>query len=420
MRIAVTTSGLPPGLGIATAVNEVAAYLHSQAVEIIVFYSSNDEIKLNNTPYKMIEFKIPSDKRYELSVNRKLFENLMEYDPDLIIINDDIYTSNIIPCLSERPVVISVTHNYRQHFRFDSAKLVTTAALHNWQYLDWIVSISDAMKSGIVNDYNIDNRMIHTIYNGMDIDQITEDKLKAKHREQKPILFFAGGLNHTKGYRTFWKAFRELNRRKLSFTAKWSGSDLISNEFKQHLPQFSNISWLGRLPHEELLNQLEQAHFLIMPSYAEGCPMLLLEGMAKGVVPLVSDCPSAMREIVAEAKCGEIFPVGHHKVLTDQLESLLNNREQMEEYAIKAVQYFQEHLNIKKTCEELLRLGSAPRQTRNKRGLSFPPPNMHYWHRRPYIYHKFDPRGLPRRIRQSLGILPPKMIIDSNCKKGGN
>jgi glycosyltransferase involved in cell wall biosynthesis len=67
------------------------------------------------------------------------------------------------------------------------------------------------------------------------------------------------------------------------------------------------VTLLGRLPHEELEMRYRSADFFVQMSHREGSGYSVLEAMACGTTPLVTDIP-ATRAIVGDA--GSLTPVG--------------------------------------------------------------------------------------------------------------
>jgi colanic acid/amylovoran biosynthesis glycosyltransferase len=58
------------------------------------------------------------------------------------------------------------------------------------------------------------------------------------------------------------------------------------------------IQFEGHVSYERIPELLGNSDILLLPSAYEGLPLSLLEAMAHGVVPVVSDLPSGMREVV--------------------------------------------------------------------------------------------------------------------------
>jgi len=76
------------------------------------------------------------------------------------------------------------------------------------------------------------------------------------------------------------------------------------------------VTLLGRLPHDELEMRYRAADFFVQMSHREGSGYSLLEAMACGTTPLVTDIPAA-RSIVGDA--GSLTPVGDARAFGDAL-----------------------------------------------------------------------------------------------------
>jgi hypothetical protein len=76
------------------------------------------------------------------------------------------------------------------------------------------------------------------------------------------------------------------------------------------------VTLLGALPHDEMEMRYRAADFFIQTSHREGSGYSVLEAMACGVTPLVTDIP-AMRAIVGDA--GSLTPVGDASALAEAI-----------------------------------------------------------------------------------------------------
>jgi glycosyltransferase involved in cell wall biosynthesis len=65
-----------------------------------------------------------------------------------------------------------------------------------------------------------------------------------------------------------------------------------------------HVRWTGALEHRDALALYPDHDVVVMPSRREGFPVTLLEAMAAGVVPVVSDLPSGVREVVEPGTTG--------------------------------------------------------------------------------------------------------------------
>jgi len=73
------------------------------------------------------------------------------------------------------------------------------------------------------------------------------------------------------------------------------------------------VHLLGKLAHERVQSLLRAAHLFVSGSHAESCGYAVLEAMACGVTPVVTDIPS-FRALVGDV--GQLWPRGDAKALT--------------------------------------------------------------------------------------------------------
>jgi glycosyltransferase involved in cell wall biosynthesis len=55
------------------------------------------------------------------------------------------------------------------------------------------------------------------------------------------------------------------------------------------LPEY--VTWLGQIPQPALAELLRQTDIFVLPSYFEGLPLVLIEAMASGALPISTDLP---------------------------------------------------------------------------------------------------------------------------------
>ena len=98
------------------------------------------------------------------------------------------------------------------------------------------------------------------------------------------------------------------------------------------------VTLYGAVSHEAALNVLAQTQIFLMFSTFEGLPLTLLEAMARGAVPVVTDLDSGISEVVHDRVNGRVFPVGQPDVAAKIVEELSNNVKVFEALRLKAVE----------------------------------------------------------------------------------
>jgi glycosyltransferase involved in cell wall biosynthesis len=81
---------------------------------------------------------------------------------------------------------------------------------------------------------------------------------------------------------------------------------------------------LGARPHEELPDTLRRADVYVSAALSDGASASLLEALASGLVPVVTDIP-ANRGWLAPGESGLLFPPGDEAALAAALERALGD-----------------------------------------------------------------------------------------------
>jgi glycosyltransferase involved in cell wall biosynthesis len=79
----------------------------------------------------------------------------------------------------------------------------------------------------------------------------------------------------------------------------------------------------GAVGTEQLLGELRLARALVLPSFAEGLPMVIMEAMALGR-PVVSTYVAGIPELVVPGETGWLVPAGAVEPLADAIEAVLD------------------------------------------------------------------------------------------------
>ena len=136
-----------------------------------------------------------------------------------------------------------------------------------------------------------------------------------------PCLFWTGRLDANKDPMTMLSAFEQAALR-LPDARLWCcyGEAPLLSAVQRRVAASrvlaDRVVLLGTRPHDELEHRYRAADFFVQASHREGSGYSLLEAMACGVTPLVTDIPAA-RAIVDAA--GSLTPVGDPDALGDAI-----------------------------------------------------------------------------------------------------
>jgi glycosyltransferase involved in cell wall biosynthesis len=415
MRILIATSSLPPASGIGNYVYNLAKWIGSSGHEVLVCRSfCSQKGNVESFPYKVIDISVPFRPEDEYKAIFQLYNLILEFSPEAIINNDNIYLSNLLPYLFPEVVRLSVVHGYRRKsISWDAHRMIFHGALLNHEHIDYIIAISTPMKEGIMKKYGCPADQVKLVFNGVWSDSELETQEHSINNKLVKIIF-AGGKSRTKGADVMLSTARKMANTKVNgYQINWIGNLPVKGRYsKQRLETIPCVQAFGGLQHEQLQKILSPADILVMPSRAEGCPMLLLEAMSKGMLTVVSNCPSAMAEIVEAANCGFAVPVGSSKGLSWILLKLIKSNETRRFMSENAINFYKKNLTMDCCGKKIEELCKKPRPGRKKTKGEFPPLYFVPYHRRPYPTGSvLKPAAVIQRIRYIFGWLPKKMYI---------
>jgi glycosyltransferase involved in cell wall biosynthesis len=139
----------------------------------------------------------------------------------------------------------------------------------------------------------------------------------------------------------------------VKFIVKGSGPQAhhLRNLAKQ-LGVVSHVYFVGLVPHHELAQYLRAADIYVSTSRVDSTSVSLLEAMACGVPPVVTNIPGN-REWVRENVNGLLFPSGDAKALAEKIIQLSQNAELRRKFGEKCLQIIKERASWEKCVSKV-------------------------------------------------------------------
>lgn len=134
-----------------------------------------------------------------------------------------------------------------------------------------------------------------------------------------PALLHVGRLDPVKDPRTTILGFKALLHRLPGavLSMAWTGGPL-ERELRA-LAEGLPVRWMGRVPRAEMEALLGSADLLVQSSTREVCGYAVLEALAVGTAPVLSDIPP-FRRLTDQGRVGALFPVGDPQGLAAAVE----------------------------------------------------------------------------------------------------
>jgi glycosyltransferase involved in cell wall biosynthesis len=118
---------------------------------------------------------------------------------------------------------------------------------------------------------------------------------------------------------------KEEPKTKFIIAGDGSEKEKLENKVKQ-LNVSSSVQFLGRVPHQEMPSLLGQSDIYVSTSPHDGTSVSLLEALASGAFPVVTDIPSN-REWIADGDNGFLVPEENENYLAKKIvEAIRNHR----------------------------------------------------------------------------------------------
>lgn len=143
------------------------------------------------------------------------------------------------------------------------------------------------------------------------LDRITARSLSGMRGN--PVCLWVGRLNSNKDPCTVLRGFARAleDMPEATLTMAYGTSDLLPQVcawLEKHPAVAERVTLLGCVPHQELEPIYNSADMFLLGSHHEGSGYAVLEALACGVVPIVTDIPS-FRLLTDEGRIGGLWPV---------------------------------------------------------------------------------------------------------------
>ncbi len=148
---------------------------------------------------------------------------------------------------------------------------------------------------------------IRLIPNGIDVDAV---RRQAPRSRPRPYVLFAGRLEPVKNVSVLLAAFASVADRIPGVDLLLAGDGAEDRRLRAEADRLgcaARVHFLGAVPREEVWAFMRGAELLVLPSLAEGNPIVVLEAFAAGRMVIGSDV-KGIRGLVVEGERGALFP----------------------------------------------------------------------------------------------------------------
>jgi glycosyltransferase involved in cell wall biosynthesis len=161
-------------------------------------------------------------------------------------------------------------------------------------------------------------------------------------------LIFAGRLEHgQKGVLELPEIDRCLRER--SVDVRWTivGDGPHSAQLRADWPESPRVQYRGAMTNPDTVACLAEHDVFVLPTRVEGLPVALLEAMGCGLVPVVSNIPSGVPDVVTDGATGLLPEVGDVDGFAEAIARLAGDRPLLERFSAAGRRTVQERFDIR-------------------------------------------------------------------------
>ena len=200
---------------------------------------------------------------------------------------------------------------------------------------DALIAVSRYTVNELVELYGINEKKIHVIYNGVDVEKFKPRPNKEELRrefgleEDKRIVLFVGRLYHRKGLEILLNSIPPVLKEfsKVKFVISGTGfkqKELSLRKLAKELEIEEEVTFLGYVPDEKLPRLYSASDIFVLPATYENFPFAILEAQSTGL-PVISTKVGGIPEFLVDNKNGFIIDPGNSNQLTQKLLMLLQD-----------------------------------------------------------------------------------------------
>lgn len=190
------------------------------------------------------------------------------------------------------------------------------------------------------------------------------DKLPAPRRQARSFvrLILVGRLSPEKGIGGLLEALAACTGKRPQLVIVGDGP--MRGELDRMVERLglrNHVTFLGRLPERQTLEQIAQSDILVLPSFMEGLPIVLMEAMALGKA-VIATRVAGIPELISDGENGLLFTPSKWDELAIKITVLASDRELRERLGARGAATVAAEFDIKESAETLHQLfGRADR-----------------------------------------------------------
>ena len=178
-------------------------------------------------------------------------------------------------------------------------------------YCDRFIAISQETRQQLIENHHINPNRISVVSNGV----VLSDQIVRKKPGPRIQLLMVTRLSPEKGIDRAIKAFQSLRGHPVDLSVIGTGTKYYCDLYRGMVDNLNlaNVKFLGPKDHNEVLRMMSEFDGLLLTSYTEVLPTVILEAQAR-FLPVIATNVGAVRELLGE---------GHGVLVESELDAII-------------------------------------------------------------------------------------------------
>lgn len=364
-RVLLCTDYLPPSDGgVEQVVDVLARRLTEHGIDVGVFTLStgdvpalaeHDEVALFEAETVSLTETLGLQSTFSVDALLGFGEVLSSFDPDLVHVHNRFFFSSYVAGVlyalrSDVPVVTSLhlgdvseidglTGGAARVFEQTFGRLLLRQSDH-------VVTVSRAVAEH-GRSLGLDEADLSVVRNAVALDEFPSTPPDGKS------IVFIGRLVRNNGPMEFLRALPRVLEAHPDAAVHLVGTGPLRDDLEAEVAELGigdAVTFHGFV--EDIQDAYEMADVFCRPSYSEGLPLTVLEAMASGVPPVVSDI-AGVPEVVDDRETGRLLPPGDVDAIASALEWTLDDPDRLAAMGERAHEYAAAELSWERRVQKI-------------------------------------------------------------------
>jgi glycosyltransferase involved in cell wall biosynthesis len=181
----------------------------------------------------------------------------------------------------------------------------------------------------------------------------TKFMIRKRINERANVIGYIGRFAKEKGILNLVRSISLVLNHRKNVCFMLCGEGELSDEIRKIIQRKDlegYVKLTGWISHADIPNFLNDFKLLVLPSYTEGLPNVMLEAMACGT-PVLATRVGAIPDIIKDNETGFLLKSNDPKHIAERIVELLNKPELLEKVSINAYNYVRENFSYEKTLQ---------------------------------------------------------------------